>query len=349
MSYRFEQLRDDSALRERLTQRAKIIAAVRKWFRDEGFLEVETPTLVRTPGMEPHLSTFETVLKEQGSVASHAVHLITSPEYAMKKLLAAGFPKIFELARCYRNDEPWDGGHNPEFTMLEWYRADADYRSIMDDVEAMVSAVAKEANGTTLITVDGTTVDLAPSWERMTVTEAFRTYANMDLNAVVDDAEAFAKAARGAGHEIPENMTFEDAFFKVFLTAIEPSFGRTRPTILYDWPASMAALSRLKPEDPRYAERFEVYVRGVELANAFSELNDADEQRRRLLEEQGQRRTMGKPDFPLDEEFLSAVGSMPPSGGIALGVDRLVMLLTSASTIRDVLAFPATMIFGKDR
>lgn len=341
---RWQELKNDPKLRERLALRGRIITAMRGFFVSRGFTEVETPTVVPSPGMEPNLSPLETrVTTNDGR--SFEAGLITSPEYAMKRLLAAGYERIFEIARTYRNGEPVGGLHNPEFTMIEWYRASEDYTAIIRDTEEMVAAVAKEALGTTTITYRGETIDLAAPWERLSVAESFTKYADMDLAAGIDDPAAFIAEAVRRG-TVNSDETFEDAFFKVFLTHIEPKLGRGKPTILYDYPRSMAALSKVKEADPRFAERFEAYIAGIELCNAYTELTDAKEQRQRLVQEAEERRLAGKKVFPIDEDFISAVAEMPPSGGIALGVDRLVLLLADASDLRDVLYFPAEDLFS---
>jgi len=306
---------------------------------------VETPILVPSPGMEPHLGHFRTALRDKDGRDLPA-YLITSPEYAMKRLLAAGHSRVFEITRCFRNDEPWDGSHNPEFTMIEWYRTGVDYRTIMRDTEEMVSEVAIRTVGRADLAYRGKPIDLTPPWPRLSVAEAFDRHAGIDLLSGIDDPEAFAAAARTEGIEVGPDDGFDDVFFKVFLHDIEPHLGQGRPAILHDYPRSMAALARLKPGEPRLAERFEVYCAGLELANAFSELNDPEEQERRLVQEREERRRAGKDTPPLDRAFLEAVGSMPDAAGIALGVDRLVMLLTDAPSIRDVLFFPAGELFG---
>lgn len=317
---RFKQIKKDHTLQSTLRGAQELRRLIREWFRNQGFFEVETPALVRAASQEPYLSPFEIrVRDEQGG--EEQAWLITSPEYAMKKLVAAGFPKIFEVARCFRNREPRGSLHNPEFTLLEWYRTETDYRGIMEDTEQMVSWVADglEKEGFTV----QKTVNLDPPWERLSVREAFKQYADVELE------NEFGR------------KDFEDWFFKTFLTSIEKKLGHDSPTILYDYPASQAALARLKPEDPRYAERFEVYMGGVELANAFSELSDVNEQRNRFVKEQAMRQKMGEPAHPIDEEFIAALeAGLPPCGGIALGVDRLAMSLLDAKSISEVLFFP---------
>jgi lysyl-tRNA synthetase class 2 len=323
--------------------RARLGAEVRSALGALGYEEVETPCLVPAPGMEPHIQAFEAPFVPEGGGAPAPLFLHTSPEYAMKRLLAEGFPRTFQLARVFRNGEV-SATHNPEFTMLELYRAGADYRGIMADLEEVLLACARALlpGGGTVASRGGARVELAPPFEVLTVDEAFRRHAGVDLGACAGDAAGLAAAARAAGHDPgPAGEPFDDVFFRVMLDAVEPRLGQERPTWLVDWPASMAALSRVKPGDPRWAERFELYAGGLELANGFTELTDAAEQRRRLLEEQALRRALGRRVYPLDEPFLAAVGRMPEAGGVAVGFDRLLMLLTGAATISEVLLFPA--------
>lgn len=351
MEPNWQRLKTDPAYKAKMEKRSRIISAVRGFFASEGFLEVETPTVVALPGMEPHLDPLRTEVSRHDG-RRYAGHLITSPEYAMKKLLAGGLTKIYEIARAYRNGEPWDGSHNPEFSMLEWYRANADYTAIMADTERLVADAARAVCGSEVIEYQGRRYDLAAPWPRITVAQAMRQYADINLNHAIGDPAWFRSEADKRGYGPTATDTWDDIFFKIFLRDVEPKLGAVpgtagtgKPVILYEYPRSMAALARLKPGDPRYAERFEAYIGGLELANAFSELNDPDEQRRRLEEERAERRKLGKNDHGIDEQFLEAVGQMPPSAGIALGIDRLVMLLTDTRDIRDVLYFPATDLF----
>jgi lysyl-tRNA synthetase class 2 len=323
--------------------RARLQAEVRRTLGAMGYEEVETPCLVPAPGMEPHIQAFEAEFAPEGGGARTQLFLHTSPEYAMKRLLAAGLPRVFQLARVFRNGEV-SPTHNPEFTMLELYRAGTDYRGIMEDLERLVEACARalSPDGVPRAVRGGEMLDLAAPFERLTVDEAFRRHAGIDLAACGSDAARLADAARRAGLDAgPPGEPFDDVFFRVMLEAVEPRIGRTRPIYLLDWPAPMAALSRLRREDPRLAERFELYAGGLELANGFSELTDAAEQRRRFLDEQEQRRRLGRRVPPLDERFLSALARMPEAGGVAVGVDRLLMLLVGAETIADVVLFPA--------
>ncbi len=317
-----------------LRKRAKIVAGMRRFFDQKGFVEVETPVLVPQPGMEPHLEAFQT------TDGMRLFYLHTSPEYAMKRLLAAGFERIYQICKAFRR-EPSGSMHSPEFTLLEWYRAYADYTDIMVDIENLIAQLATDLHGEPVIRTDRHTVDLTPPWHRLTVREALSHYAGITADPYSDPAD-FIGQARARGHGTVDKDDPPDlAFFKVFLDGVERHLGTQKPTILCDYPAPMAALAKRKSSAPDLAERFEVYIAGVELGNAFTELNDPDEQRQRLKKEAAQRLREGNPAYPIDECFLSALEyGMPPSGGIALGIDRLVMLLAGASSISEVMAFP---------
>ena len=321
-------------------------AAVREFLTQRGFEEVETPCLVPAPGMELHIDAFCAPYLPEGGGTGRPLWLHSSPEYAMKRLLAEGFPRIFQLARVFRNGEVSDT-HNPEFTMLELYRAHTDYRGIMEDLEQTVAHAARAVTGGTRVEAGGGAIDLTPPFERLTVEEAFRKRLGIELAACDGDAGRLRTALRAAGLDAGrDGDSFDDLFFRAFLDRIEPGLGVDRPVYLIDWPAPMAALSRLKPDDPRFAERFELYAGGLELANGFSELTDAVEQRRRLLEEQAFRARIGRPVYPLDEQFLAALPRMPEAGGVALGLDRLLMLLIGGRSLADVLLFPARGFLG---
>jgi lysyl-tRNA synthetase class 2 len=343
----WRRLQTDSAFKERIFKRAKVLAGIREFFDAQGFLAVETPIIVRSPDSEPTLAPFLTeVIRNDGKKFPAA--LITSPEYSCKKLLGAGFTKLYEITKCFRNGEPWNGTHNHEFTMIEWYRADADYRDIMADTEQMVAAVAEKVTGSTKIMYQGKEINLAAPWRRMSVAEAMQTYAGIDLDRATDDPEWFRAEAMRLGETITDADSWDDVFFKIFLSHVELKIGTGDPVILFDYPRSMAALARISTANPRYAERFEAYSGGMELCNAYSELNNSAEQHQRLVNERARRAAEGKPQFPLDEEFVAAVGQMPNTGGIALGIDRLVMLLTDAKSINDVQVFPAADLFRAD-
>jgi lysyl-tRNA synthetase class 2 len=304
--------------------RSSLLRAIRDFFYTRGYREVDTPLLVRLPGQEPNLEPFLTELIDVKG-ARHEAFLITSPEYAMKKLLARGEKKIFQLSHCFRNREDWGGRHNPEFTLLEWYEVGQSYEACMTQVEELVRALAV-ASGVTALP----RCDLAASWKRLSMHEAWRRYAQRDLEALI----------------VPPDSSYEQVFFKIFLNEIEPHLGAEVPCILYDYPARMSALAK-RSADGRVARRFEVYIAGVELANAFDELTDPEEQRARFKEEQQARASLGYEAFPLDEALLAALPKIPQTTGVALGVDRLLMLLVGATDINDVIYFPARDLFRR--
>lgn len=326
-----------------LAARGRIAAAVRRFFAERDFVEVETPALQASPGLEPHLTAFTTELDEPGE-EKRRLYLHTSPEFAMKKLMAAGMPRLYQLARVFRNGER-SPTHHPEFTMLEWYRAEASYRDLMADCEALLAA-ASAAAGAPLLRRHGRTADPTQPWQRLTVAEAFERHCGIDLLATAPDPlrpslDRLAAAATPLGIAPRPGDDWEDLFFRIFLARIEPELGRGAPTILCDYPISMAALARAKPEDARLAERFELYVCGLELANAFGELTDANVQRARFEQDQAKKRARYGFAYPIDEDFLAALAhGVPQSAGIALGFDRLVMLATGAERIEDVLWAP---------
>jgi lysyl-tRNA synthetase class 2 len=324
--------------RPHLKARAQIAAALRAWFAARDFTEVETPVLQLSPGNETHLHAFASDLIGPGS-ERYTLYLRTSPEFACKKLLASGESRIFEFARVFRNRER-GALHHPEFTMLEWYRANETYDALMEDCAALLSETARAAN-VTEFTFRGRDADPFAAPERLTVAEAFERYAGIDLLASLEGGEGnrdvIAAAGRAAGVPFGEDDNWGDIFSRLMAERIEPKIGNGRATILCEYPITQAALARAKPGDLRVAERFELYVCGVELANAFGELTDAVEQRRRFTAAMAEKERIYGERYPLDEEFLAALTSMPPSSGIALGFDRLVMLATGAQRIGQVL------------
>jgi elongation factor P--(R)-beta-lysine ligase len=316
----------------RLAFRGRCLAAIRAFFAARDYLEVQTPCLVRHPGLEPHLRPLP---------AGDGGHLITSPEYQMKRLLAGGLERIYNMGPCWRGDET--GAHHlREFCMLEWYRAFSPLESLMEETEALVAGVAREVLGRTLL--DGGAhgqLELAPPWARISVAQAAKEHGGVDLAGVLDAGELGRRVA-ASGLILPTGeLSFEAIFSQLMVERVEPALARLgRPVLLYDFPAPLAALSRLRPEDPTVAGRFEVYAGGLELANAFWELTDWAEQRRRLEQDRSQRRAEGAAVHALDERFLAALAEgIPPTSGIALGVDRLVMLLAEVEDIRQVVAF----------
>jgi lysyl-tRNA synthetase class 2 len=316
-----------------LQARARLQNAIRQWFANEGFVEVETPILQVSPGAEVHLSGFATDWETPDGEEEEEVRwLHSSPEFAMKKLLAGGMPKIFQFARVFRNAEG-SALHHPEFTMLEWYRAKAGYEALMADCAALLALT-----GVRELRWESNVCDPAATPERLTVAEAFDRHAGVDLLAAVGNAEMLAKQADIAMHA---GDSWDDVFFRIMFDRIEPRLGMGRPTILCEYPISMAALARAKPDDPRVAERFELYACGVELANAFGELTDPAIQRARLQADMDEKERLYGLRWPIDADFLAALDhGLPASSGIALGFDRLVMLATGARHIEDVLWLP---------
>ncbi|MFH1477899.1 MAG: EF-P lysine aminoacylase EpmA [Verrucomicrobiota bacterium] len=290
-----------------LALRARILRAIRQFFDARGFLEVTTPVLIETPALELHID----------AIPAGNAWLRTSPELHMKQLLTAGCKRIYQLGPCFRQGERGDK-HNPEFTLLEWYRINADYRDILAETKALIAAVAEAALGRTWINFSQTRIELMPIWEVVTVAEVFRTFAGWN----------------------PVEHFDAERFDRDLVNKVEPNLPAACPVVLMDYPSAVAALARLKPEDPRVAERWELYIGGLEIANAFSELTDSAEQRARFEACAAERRALGRPVYPLDKNFLAALeAGLPPSTGIALGVDRLVMLLAGAASLDDVLPF----------
>jgi lysyl-tRNA synthetase class 2 len=326
-----------------LRQRNRIKAAIRAQFERDGFIQVECGALAVSPGNEAHLHAFATELVGTDGKRG-TLYLHTSPEFAAKKLLAGGETRIFDFARVFRNRER-GVLHAPEFTMLEWYRANEPYERVQDDCIALLHLAADTA-GTKAFVFRDRGCDPRADVERLTVAEAFTYHAGIDLLSTlspngVGDRNAFAVKARRAGFTVTENDGWSDIFSKVLAAAVEPRLGKGRPTILYEYPRCEAALARAAAHDTRVAERFELYACGVELANGFGELTDPVEQRARFEAEMTEKQRIYGERYPVDEDFLDALGQMPPASGVALGFDRLVMLATGAPRIDDVLWTPA--------
>ncbi len=328
--------------RPALLARGRIKTALRRWFEARDFIEVEAAILQVSPGNETHLHGFGTTLIDNAA-APHPYYLHTSPEFAAKKLLAAGETRIFDFARVFRNRER-TALHHPEFTMLEWYRTGEDYDALMQDCAALLAEAARAA-GTTMLRWRGIEADPFAEPERLTLQEAFKRHAGIDLLRTVTadhdvDRGGLAADAIEAGIRVADDDTWSDIFSRILSERIEPHLGRGRATILCEYPISEAALARPKPGDPRVAERFELYACGVELANAFGELTDPAEQRRRYKADMDDKERIYGERYPIDEDFLAALALMPAASGIALGFDRLVMLCVGARRIEDVLWTP---------
>jgi lysyl-tRNA synthetase class 2 len=302
---------------KRLAERAAARAEARRFFDSRGFLEVDTPLMVPSPGLDLHLDAFEVDVKGGADGSRPGRWLITSPEYQMKRLLADGWKRIYQLVPCFRRGERGTL-HNPEFTMLEWYRADAGVDDVVRDTEQLVAAVTGGE-----VRIGGRVVDLRPPFERISVCEAFTRHAGWSREQTLDAA-----------------AVDETRYFRTMVESVEPALARIdRGVFLVDYPASQASLARTKPGDPLLAERFELYVAGVELSNGFGELVDPVEQRARLVRDQAARTARGLPVYPIDERFLEALARVPPSAGNALGFDRLVALACGEEAIDAVMAF----------
>jgi lysyl-tRNA synthetase class 2 len=320
--------------------RSAVTKAIRAWFDEQGFAEVETAILQVSPGNETHLHAPRTELAGAGGERATR-YLRTSPEFACKKLLAAGEAKIFELARVFRDRERGDL-HLPEFTMLEWYRANTTYDAVMAD-SVVIIAHAAQATGIGRFSFRGRIADPFAEPELLTVAAAFERFADIDLLATIDGGEGDRAALAAAATEqvrITDDDTWSDIFSKVLVEHVEPNLGQGRLTVLFEYPAPEAALARAKASDPRVAERFEVYACGVELANGFGELTDAREQRHRFTLAMDEKQRRYGERYPLDEDFLDAVAKMPEASGVALGFDRLVMLASGALRIDQVVWTP---------
>lgn len=333
--------------------REKVIDAIREFFKKEGFHEVEVPLLLPTPSTEPNLEVFKTrLVDDQGN--SWDAFLPSSPEFAMKKLLSAGSGSIFTITKSFRNGEGRSSRHNPEFTILEWYRTPGDYMDVARDFEELMRYIWTKLHhsrlhlvGSKMDTLQGVTLqyqgkeyDLSAPWERISVAEAFAKYAGIDEETMLDES-LLKQVAVSKGYQVVSEDSWEMVWNQIIANEIEPKLGMTGPTILYDYPASQAALSKKKASDPRYAERFEVYLGGMELGNCFSELTDWKEQEARCLADLSERKTLGKTEYPMDSDFVEALKmGMPETGGIAVGVDRLVALFADTSDIADTMFFP---------
>lgn len=322
-----------------LRARADITRALRGLFADWGFVEVETGILQVSPGNETHLHALRVDVRTGDVVLPR--FLRTSPEFASKKLLAAGEDRIVEFARVFRDreDSPL---HLNEFTMLEWYRADAPYSAIIDDCVAVIACAARAANSSAF-SFRGKTIDPSVEPLYVTVAEAFERFAGIHLLKTIEDSEGNRAMLASMSHDIvrvTDDDTWSDIFSKVLTEHIEPKLGEGRLTVLYEYPAPEAALARTKPGDPRVAERFEVYACGVELANGFGELTDADEQRRRFEDAMKEKQRRYGERYPIDDDFIAAVGQMPSACGVALGLDRLVMLASGATRLDQVVWAP---------
>lgn len=334
----WKELKDNPKLKKFHDERIQIIKHIREFFWDQNFLEVETPIAVKLPGQEPYLNPLEVIIEDVKS-KKHSFYLRTSPEYSLKKMLAAGYENIFEISKCFRNGEDFGGTHNTEFTMLEWYRCPGHLENIMDDTEQLFKFVLKKLHKNHL-SFKGNIVNADCNWNRVSMKELFAKYLEVDLDNLLEEKQLKLFASK-RGYQVSSGDQYEDIFFKVFLNEIEPNLGKNKPVFVYNYPARMSSLSCCLPHDNRYAERFELYIGGLEVANAFGELLDGDEQEERLKEDKSLREKLGKKTWNIDSEFIRSLKEIKKktasAGGIALGVDRMVVLCTGANDINEVI------------
>ncbi len=331
---------------DRYFVREKVRKTIRSYFESNNFHEVETPILVANPPAESYVDVFETTLLDRHR-NGQKVYLTTSPEVALKKLLVAGIGDCYSLTKSFRNMETQSRSHTPEFTMLEWYRVGVDYHAIMEDCERLLLSLAQTIRSDGQLIYQGKHVDLTAPWERLTVAEAFQTYAHISFDAFFD-MDTAKRIAKEKGYAVEEHTTWEELYNQIFLNEVEPHLGRGKPTILYEFPGSMAALAKTKASDPRYAERFEFYIEGLELGDCYSELTDPVEQEKRFENELEEIKRLGKTSYDYDHDFIDALKvGLPTCSGIAVGVDRLIMLFADTLDIADTMFFPSVEEFGK--
>ncbi|MEI6690788.1 MAG: EF-P lysine aminoacylase EpmA [bacterium] len=353
----FQKLKENPELWKRYFVREIVNDAIRSFFKYEGFHEVETPLLLPTPSTEPNLEVFETKMIDDQNNKWRAF-LPSSPEFAMKKLLSAGSGSIFTITKSFRNGEGHSSRHNPEFSILEWYRTPGDYMDVASDFERLMREISKrlKPSGSDLEGQDGGATqdlslkyqgkeyDLRTPWERIGMAEAFQKYAGIDTKTMLDE-KLLLVAGKKKGYVVNDGTTWEEMWNQIIANEIEPKLGVSGPTILYDYPVAQAALAK-RAKDPRFAERFEVFMAGVELGNCFSELTDPLEQEARCKADLLERQKLGKTEYQMDADFIEALKlGMPKTGGIAVGIDRLVMLFADAKSVADVLFFPGEEMF----
>ncbi len=351
----FQKLKQNPELWRAHWVREQVIDAIRAYFKGQGFHEVEVPLLLPTPSTEPFLEVFKTELKDDHGNKWDGF-LPSSPEFALKKLLSAGSGSIFTITKSFRNGEGRSSRHNPEFTILEWYHTPGDYMDVANDFEGLMRFILqnlrssehspKIAQGSELfMSYQNKKYNLGSPWERISVAEAFDKYAGIDLETMLNVSK-LKEIGKKKGYQVDAKTTWEEIWNQIIANEIEPKLGINGPTILYDYPVAQAALSKRSVKDPRLAERFEVFMAGLELGNCFSELTDWKEQEARCLADLAERKALGRTEFPMDSDFIEALKmGMPETGGIAVGVDRLVALFADVPTIADTLFFPVEELF----
>lgn len=349
----WRRLHDNPKLWERYFIREKVLTAIRRFFLDRKFHEVETPLLTGNPAAESYLEIFETTLLDRHRNPTKA-YLYTSPEMSLKKLLVAGIGNCYSLTKAFRNMETQGTLHNPEFTVLEWYQVDVGYEEVMTTCEELMvfinaylrrSRSSHGAGNPGELVYQGKHIDMTAPWERLTVAEAFATYASVNFDEFFDEKRA-REIAQKKGYTVEEKTTWEELYNQILLNEVEPFLGSKKPTILYEFPAAVAALSNKKQSDPRYCKRFEFYIAGLELGDAYDELIDSVEMEKRFKEQIQEIKKRGKTVYEYDQDFIEALRvGLPRCSGIAVGVDRLIMLFSDVTDIADTLFFPAKDLF----
>lgn len=351
----WQKLKNNPGLWQRYFMREKLIKAIRSFFDEQHFHEVETPTLIGHPPAESYLEIFSTILLDRKRRAT-PMYLATSPEASLKKLLVAGIGNCYSITKSFRNTETGSSTHNPEFTILEWYRVGSTYMDIMTDCEEMFLHVLKTishdhnkakpcrqglALNAQTLSYQNNCINFTPPWPRVSIKEIFKEFAHTDLEKFFDIKIA-RRVCRDKGYTVNSKNTWEELYNQIFLNEIEPHLGKNKPIILYDYPSRMAALAAKKKDaDPRYAERFELYVGGLEIGDCCSELTDPIEQKKRFINETKEITRLGKTAYEYDKKFIEALKfGLPPCAGIAVGIDRLLMLLLDTTNIKDTLLFP---------
>lgn len=326
----WKKIKQSRRLKENFCQKAKVLSALRQFFAQENFLEVDTPNLVSAPDPNP----FNEIFKIEG----RNLFLTPSPEFFIKKLLAAGLKNVYQITKSYRDWQENDPTHLSEFTILEWYRNNATYLDLMVDCENLINFIQGKlyGQGCNTLVYQGQEIDLRSPWQRISCKEAFEKYAKVNLDKFIDINNA-RKICREKGYQVSLENSWEELYHQIFLNEVEPKLPKQQPLILYDYPAPLAALSKIKESNPKYAERFEFYVGGLELGNGYSELTDGNEQEKRLRQDLETRKAKKMLVFDYDHEFVDALKEgMLKTAGIAVGIDRLVMLFTDSSDIHEV-------------
>lgn len=342
----WQKLKTNPKLWERYFIREQVIKAIRSFFDERKFHEVETPILMGNPPAESYLDVFQTTLLDRARNGTPA-YLSTSPEVPLKKLIVAGIGNCYSITKSFRNTEMQSRTHNPEFTILEWYRTHVSYEKIMDDCEVFILHINTSIGHGNILTYQGKSFDLSKKWQRITVADAFMKWAQVDLRTFFDIENA-RKTCKKKGYVVHTSNTWEELYNQIYLNEIEPHLGVEAPTIIYEFPGTMAALARKKDSDPRFAERFEFYIAGLELGDCYGELTNWKEQEARFHEELKELKRLGKTLYDYDHDFIAALKEgMPEASGIAVGIDRLIMLFANVTHIADTMFFPIGDLFEK--